>query len=249
MFNGLFINSSLARYKMATCLQILQTKKRLEQLPNKPNESFNCAIIRKVFSTALTIVRIFDHGTDLRGLKLFLTRYVRNVWFSCDLICIRFTKLTLSNLCHLLDVLLNWRIRTDWPECVKIVKRRSILIHMKRFLVCKCQFSRTNAYQATWKSYPSNLFCQNSLSIPYYDLYLESFFLIKKGLKSKFIFYSCWITDCPCHVIHSCPVYKQINDTPSRSDGLFSSLGFISGLNNNQMPNFCEIWFTCKCDV
>ena len=54
VFNGRFINSSLARYKMATCLQILQIKKRLEQLLNKPNESFNCAIIRKVFSTALS---------------------------------------------------------------------------------------------------------------------------------------------------------------------------------------------------
>ena len=103
VFNGRFINSSLARYKIATCLQILQIKKRLEQLQNKPNESFNCAIIRKVFSTALTIVWIFDHGTYLRGLKWFLTRYVRNVWFSRDLICIRFTKLTLSNLCHLVQ--------------------------------------------------------------------------------------------------------------------------------------------------
>ena len=49
VFNGRFINSSLAQYKMATCLQRLQIKERLEQLANKPNEIFNCAIIRKVF--------------------------------------------------------------------------------------------------------------------------------------------------------------------------------------------------------
>ena len=196
----------------------------------------------KFFSTPLKIVQICDHGTDLRGLKWFLTKDVRKIWLSRDLICIRCTTLTLSSLCHLVRRLTKLT-NSDriWLECVKIVKRRSKMIHMIRFLVLKCKFSRSNAYQTRWKSYLSNLFCQNSFESRIMICICDKgFYFIKKGSKSKFIFYSCWITFSP---------FKHSYDTPSRSDGLFSWLGFMSGLNNNRMPKFCQIWFTCKRDV